>query len=71
MENEVIYESVSGLRRTNRKLVVCPYCHGTGTITRKKFYGHTEGYVNQSYSCGVCQGSRVLERVVTIEFNKV
>ena len=68
MEDQVIYESVSGLRRMDKRRVACPYCKGVGTITRRKFYGHTDGWVNESYGCGVCKGQRVLDRVITIEY---
>ena len=68
MEANQIEETISGLKKRRKTTVVCPYCQGRGIIERRKFFGHTEGWTTVSDKCGVCDGSRVLERIVTIEY---
>ena len=68
MEDQAKYETISGLRKRKKTTVVCPYCQGRGLIERRKFFGHTEGWTTVRDKCGVCDGSRVLERIVTIEY---
>jgi DnaJ-class molecular chaperone len=64
-------ELIDGLTRTHRNNVVCPYCKGKGTIEQRKFYGHTEGWMPSYHRCGVCDGTKVLERIVRIEYRKI
>ena len=71
MEDPAKYETVSGLSKTHRKKVACPYCKGEGIIEQRKFYGHTDGWTLSNHKCGVCNGSRVLERIITIDYKNV
>ena len=54
-------------KKTYHSIIVCPECKGYGVILKRKFKGHTEGWISESETCHVCKGKRVLKRKVTIE----
>lgn len=71
MEDQAKYETISGLTRTIKKNVVCPYCNGNGIIKQRKYYGHTDGWINSNHKCGVCNGAKLLERTVTVNYKMI
>ncbi len=71
MEDQAVYEKTSALTRTYRKNVICPECKGEGTIEQRKFYGHTEGWYHINTRCELCNGSRVIGRIVTVKYKPI
>jgi DnaJ-class molecular chaperone len=71
MEDSEKYQTISALSKTDVKRVICPYCRGEGLIEQKKFYGHTDGWIPSYHKCGICNGARILERKVTIEYKPI
>lgn len=71
MEDPAIYQTVLGLHTKTKHIVTCRYCQGSGTVERRKFFGHTDGWIPSNHVCGVCNGKRVLERTIEITYKEI
>lgn len=51
---------------TVKEVQICGNCNGEGSIAKREFKGHTEGYDETEVECCNCKGSGRIEVFVTI-----
>jgi len=62
---------ISSLSSEKAKMVICPYCQGSGFVNSKFWDGHTSGWNHHNSVCGVCGGQKVLLKEISVKYHSI
>lgn len=59
------------MKRKQQQIIICPECHGSGSVIRLEFKGHSEGTHHFEIGCQLCGGTGRMLQTIYEELNKL